>query len=157
MPLRVLLADDHDIVRQGLRALLEREGLEVVGEAADGREAVGLAQNLCPEVAVLDLAMPLMNGLDAAREILESSPRIGLILLTMQIEDHLIVAALRSGIRGYVQKTQAAEELYRAIGEVARGGVYLSSAVSRAVAASYLCQAALPPEALTPQERRGVS
>jgi len=83
VPIQVLLADDHLIVRQGLKALLEREGFKVVGEAADGHEAVRLAQALRPDVAVLDLAMPLLNGLEAAREILRISPRTRTILLTM--------------------------------------------------------------------------
>lgn len=154
MPLRVLLADDHQIVRQGLRALLEREGLEVVGEAADGREAVRLAQALSPDVAVLDLAMPQLNGLEAAREILQACPRTKPILLTMHTDDHQIVNALRSGIRGYVVKTQATEELVQAIREVTRGGTYLSPGVSRVVVEAYLARAEPPPDPLTRRERQ---
>ena len=117
--------------------MLEREGFDVVGEAADGREAVRLARELCPDVAVVDLTMPQLNGIAAAREILKSSPGMGLVLFTMHIEDHLVMRALRSGIRGYVLKTQAVEELCEAIREVALGGTYLSPRVSR-IAEPYL-------------------
>jgi DNA-binding NarL/FixJ family response regulator len=137
MSLRVILADDDQIVRDGLKRLLEREGFAVVGEAADGREAVRLARELYPDVAVVDLSMPQLNGIAAAREILKSSPGMGLVLFTMHTEDHQIVRAIRSGIRGYVLKTQAVEELCLAIREVALGGTYLSPRVSR-VAESYL-------------------
>ena len=154
MPIQVLLADDHLIVRQGLKALLEREGFTVVGEAVDGHEAVRLAQALHPDVAVLDLAMPLLNGLDTAREILRISPRTRTILLTMHPEDHYIFEALRAGIEGYVLKTQAAEDLVRAIREVFRGMIYLSPGVSRAVVQAYLTKADLPPDSLAPRERQ---
>ncbi|MBI4390888.1 MAG: response regulator transcription factor, partial [candidate division NC10 bacterium] len=107
MPLRVLLADDHQIVRQGLKALLEREGFDVAAEASDGLEAVRLARDLQPDVAVLDIAMPLLNGLDAAREVLQGSPRTKAILLTMHAEDHYVLEALRAGVSGYVLKTKA--------------------------------------------------
>jgi DNA-binding NarL/FixJ family response regulator len=140
MALRVLLADDHQIVRQNLRALLEREGLEVVGEAADGREAVRLAETLDPEMAILDLAMPYLNGLDAARGIQQTSPGTKAILLTMHIEEHQILAALQAGIRGYVVKAQAPEELVQAIREVSQGGIYLSPIVSRIVVEAYLAR-----------------
>ena len=154
MPIQVLLADDHLIVRQGLKALLEREGFTVVGEAVDGHEAVRLAQALHPDVAVLDLAMPLLNGLDTAREILRISPRTRTILLTMHPEDHYIFEALRAGIEGYVLKTQAAEDLVRAIREVFRGMIYLSPGVSRAVVQAYLAKTDLPPDPLAPRERQ---
>jgi DNA-binding NarL/FixJ family response regulator len=117
----VLLADDHQIVRQGLRMLLEREGIEIIAEAADGQEAVcAVSEGGCPDVAVLDLSMPGLNGLDAAREIHQICPRTGIILLTMHTEEHQIIAALRARVRGYVVKTQAAQELVHAIREVAR-------------------------------------
>lgn len=153
MRLRILLADDHLIVRQGLKGLLEREGFEVVGEAVDGREAVRLAQDLSPDVAILDFTMPLLNGLDAAREILRTSPRMGLILLTMHTEDHRVVRAIRAGIRAYVLKTQAAEELIQAIREVSRGGTFLSPGVSHVIVNAYLAKTDLPPDPLSPRER----
>jgi two-component system response regulator NreC len=154
MRLRVLLADDHQIVRQGLHGLLEREGFEVVGEAADGHEAVRRAEALHPDVAVLDLSMPQLNGIDAARGIQQASPGTKTILLTMHIEEHQIVAALRAGIRGYVVKTQAAEELVQAIREVSRGGIYLTPSVSRVVVEAYLSSAELPADPLAPRERQ---
>jgi DNA-binding NarL/FixJ family response regulator len=155
MPLRVLLADDHQIVRQGFRALLEREGLEVVAEATNGREAVRLAQTLKPNVAVLDLVMPLLNGVDAAREILQVCPGMHVILLTMHTEEHQIAAALQAGIRGYIVKTQAVEDLVHAIREVARGEIYLSPGVSRVVVGAYLGGRA-PSDPLSPRERQVV-
>jgi len=100
LPLQILLADDHQMVREGLKMLLERAGFKVVGEAADGQEAVRLVRDLVPDVAVLDLAMPLLNGLDAAREIVRASPRTRPILLTMHTEDPYVMAAgRRQGLR----------------------------------------------------------
>ena len=101
MPIQVLLADDHQIVRQGLRAMLEHEGYKVVGEASDGREAIRMAETTHPDVAILDLAMPVLNGLDAARDILRGSPRTKAILLTMHTEDPYVLEALRAGVSGY--------------------------------------------------------
>jgi len=153
MPLRILLADDHQIVRQGFRAILERNAFHVACEAADGREAVRLAQAHRPDVAILDLFMPQLNGLDAAREILESNARTAIILLTMHAEEHQIIAALRAGIRGYVIKTQASEELIKAIGEVAAGGIYLSPGAYGAVVAVYLSGRNVAADPLTSRER----
>src|SRR5689334_16799757 len=104
MPVRVILADDHEMVRQGLRALLEAENFTAVGEASDGREAVRLCEALHPEIAILDLSMPVLNGIFAAREILKGSPRTRIVLLTQHTEDHLVLEALRAGVTGYVLK-----------------------------------------------------
>lgn len=153
MPLRILLADDHQVVRQGFRALLESQGFEVVAEAADGREAVRLAEIHDPDVAVLDLSMPHLNGLDAAGDILRRVKGIRLILLTMHKDEHQIVAALRAGVRGYVLKSQAAKELTQAIHEVANGGMYLSPGVSRVVVDAYLAGRNTPANPLAPRER----
>jgi DNA-binding NarL/FixJ family response regulator len=152
MKLRVLLADDHDVVRQGFRALLEREGVEVVGEAADGREALRLAEALQPDVAVLDLSMPGLNGLDAARTMLQSRPKLGVVLLTMHNDEQHIIAALRAGVRGYVVKTQAAAALTEAIRQVAEGLTYLTPSVTRLVVDAYLAGRDAPPNPLTPRE-----
>jgi len=154
MSLRILLADDHVIVRQGLRALLDRERLEVVGEASDGREAVRLAMTLRPEVAVLDLAMPLLNGMDAAREILKTDPRTKVILLTMHTEDRYVLEALRAGVSGYVVKTRAAGDLLQAIREVQRGHFYLSPGISRVVIEAFLAKGDPPSDPLTSRERQ---
>ena len=137
MAIRVLLADDHVIVCQSLKAVLEREGFQVVGEAADGREAVRLARALRPDVAALDVSMPFLNGLDAAREIQKACPRTRTILLTMHGEDSYVLRALQMGIRGYVLKSQAVTDLVRAVQEVSRGATYLSPGVSAAVVEAY--------------------
>lgn len=154
MRARVLLADDHRIVRQGFRALLEREGVECVAEASDGLEAVRLAKLHRPDVAILDLSMPQLNGLDAGSEIVKACPATGVILLTFHTEEHQILAALRAGVRGYVVKTQAVQELVDALSEVTRGGIYLSSSVSRVVVSAYLTSSEPVPDPLTPRERQ---
>jgi len=153
VPFRILLADDHLIFRQGLKGVLEREGLQVVGEAVDGQEAIRRARDSSPDVAVLDLTMPLLNGLDAAREIVRVSPRTRPILLTMQSEDPYVLEAMRAGIKGYVLKTQPSTDLIQAIQEVSRGRVYLSPGVSRAVVEAYVGKTELPPDPLSPRER----
>jgi DNA-binding NarL/FixJ family response regulator len=153
MATRVLLADDHTIVRQGLRVLLQREGFEVVGEAANGAEAVRLATETMPDVVVLDYGMPLMNGLVAAREIMAACPRAKLILLTMHADDRYVLEAVRLGVKGYVVKSQAPTDLVRAIHEVLNGMMYLSPRVSRTVVQAYLAKSELPPDPLTPRER----
>jgi DNA-binding NarL/FixJ family response regulator len=153
MPIQLLLADDHQIVREGLRSMLEHQGFRVVGEAADGREAVRLAATTHPDVAILDLAMPVLNGLDAAREILRGRTGTRAILLTVHQEDPYVLEALRAGISGYVLKTQAAPDLVQAIREVVRGAVYLSPGVSRVVVDAYRSKVDLPPDPLTPRER----
>ena len=154
MSLRILLADDHPIVRQGVRVLLEREGFEIVGEATDGREAVELAQQTKPDVAVLDLTMPRLNGLDAGRELLRNGDTLNVILLTMHTEAHQVAAALRAGVRGYVLKTQAAEDLVRAIQEIVTGRIFLSPTVSTVVVNGYLSGEKAPPDPLAPRERQ---
>ncbi len=154
MPLKILLADDHEIVRDGLRALLEREGFTVVGEASDGREAVKLAQDQQPDVAVLDLSMPSLNGVDAAKEITRVSPKTKAILLTVHAEDQYVLTALRAGISGYVLKTKATADLVQAIKEVSLGKTYLSPGVSGAVVQAYLSKTYFPPDPLSSRERQ---
>ena len=151
MPLQIFIADDHQMVREGLKMLLERAGFKVVGEASDGQEAVRRVRDLVPDVAVLDLAMPLLNGLEAAREILRDSPRTRPILLTMHTEDPYVTAALRVGVKAYVLKTQAAPDLIQAIEEVSRDRIYLSPGISRTVVEAYLAKT--EPDPLSPRER----
>jgi DNA-binding NarL/FixJ family response regulator len=138
MPTRVVLADDHVIVREGVKALLERERIEVVGEASDGREAVRLTEALRPDAVVLDIAMPILNGLDAARLIHRVAPATLMFLLTMYAEDHYLLGGLHAGVRGFVLKTQAAADLVRAIREVQAGGIYLSGGFCRTLVDAYL-------------------
>jgi two-component system, NarL family, response regulator NreC len=150
---RVLIAEDHVVVRQGLKALLEREKFDVVGEASDGHEAMRFARELMPDVAILDLVMPGLNGIDATRAIHEQCPEVRTIALTMHTEDQYVLAALHAGFRGYVLKSQAASHLVRAIREVCRGEIYLSPAVSRVVVDAYLGRKSLPEDPLTQRER----
>jgi DNA-binding NarL/FixJ family response regulator len=152
MPLRILLADDHVIVRQGVKNLLTQAGYDVVGEAADGREAVQMARDLRPDIALLDLAMPLLNGVDAAREIRKVSSQTKPILLTMQNEGPYVTEAFRAEAKGYVLKTQGARELCEAIREVSRGSVYVSPSISESVF-SIPHESAQPSDPLTPRER----
>jgi DNA-binding NarL/FixJ family response regulator len=153
MPIQVLLADDHPIVLRGLKILLEREGLRVVAEAADGREAVARAAEVHPDVAVLDLAMPILNGLDAAGEIMQTSHATKTIILSVHGEDQYILAALRTGIHAYVLKTQAFADLVQAIREVHRGTTYMSPGISRAVVEAYRGRAEPPHDPLSLRER----
>jgi two-component system, NarL family, response regulator NreC len=153
-PVRIVLADDHVIVRQGLSLLLAGAGFEVVGEASDGHEAVRLAHELEPEVVVLDVVMPVLNGLDAAREIQHASPRTKAILLTSRQDEQMVLEALQAGIRGCVQKTHQAQDLIQAIRDVAAGGVYLSPAFSHCVVEAYRTRTTLPPDPLSRRERQ---
>jgi len=154
MPIRVIVADDHQLVRQSLRVLLEREGFGVVGEAANGQEALQLAEKLHPEVVVMDLAMPVLNGIDAAREIQRVSPKCKTILLTMHADRQYILEGLRNGAKGYVMKTHAASDLVRAIREAARGGTYLSPEISAAVIQAYQNHTEIPRDPLSSRERQ---
>ena len=151
--MKILLADDHQIFRDALRALLERNGCEIVAEAADGRQAARLARRVAPEIAVLDLGMPLLNGVDAAREIQRRAPGTRTILLTMFEEAVYVLAALQAGVRGYVLKAQAAADLMRAIHEVLRGAIYLSPGISRIVVDAYLNKRTALDEPLSHRER----
>lgn len=153
-PRRVILADDHVIFRQGLRGLLERAGFDVVAEAGDGHEAVRLTREHSPDVAILDFAMPLLDGSSAAEEIARTSAETRTILLTMHAEEPYIARALQSGVRGYVLKTQSATELVGAIREVVQGGFYLSPAVSSTIAHVYQAKNEALSDHLTLRERQ---
>jgi DNA-binding NarL/FixJ family response regulator len=135
--LRLVLADDHVLVRQALRSLLEKAGFGVVGEAADGREAVRLVRSENPDVAVMDIGMPQFNGLNAALELTQTCPHVRLIVLTQHDDPLYVAEALRCGVKGYVLKNQAARDLVSAIEGVCRGEVYLSPGVASAVAEAY--------------------
>src|SRR3989442_1379130 len=153
MAIRVMVADDHPVVRQGLKFLLAREGFSVVAEASDGREALRQAEEIRPEVAVLDLAMPHLNGLDAAREIMKISPGTKTIILTQHTEEPYILEALRAGVHGYLLKSQAMPEVIQAIRDVHHGKLYLSPAISDVVVGAYREQGGPSRDPLTPRER----
>jgi DNA-binding NarL/FixJ family response regulator len=154
MPTRIVLADNHALVRQGLKALLEREGFQVAAEASDGRELIRLVAASRPEIAIVDISMPILNGIDAARELQKSSQRTKTILLTRHDEDQYVTAALRAGVKGYVLKHQAATDLVHAIQQVCRGGIYLSPSISRTVVEAFLSKTDLPADPLTTRERQ---
>jgi DNA-binding NarL/FixJ family response regulator len=153
MATRVLLVDDHAIVREGLRALLAGAGLLIVGEASDGRAAARLARKLQPDVVVMDIGMPILNGVDGAVAVRRQSPGTRVVALTVHSDDHYVKAALRAGIRGYVIKNQAAVDLVTAIDQVSRGSVYLSPGVSPAALDSVLDDREAAAPRLTPRER----
>jgi two-component system, NarL family, response regulator NreC len=154
MPIRIVLADDHVLVRQSLRSLLEREGLQVAGEASDGQECVRQVETLHPDIAVMDISMPILNGLDAAREMSRTSPKTKTILLTQHDEGQYISEALEAGVKGYVLKSQVANDLLLAIRQVSRGQVYLSPGVSRGVMEAYRSKSEKSKNPLTLRERQ---
>jgi len=132
--IRILIADDHGIVRTGLKLLLDRiPEMEVAGEAADGREAVRLAAELRPDIVIMDIAMPLLNGLQAAAQVIHENPRTGVIFLSMHTDESYIVKALDAAARGYLLKDNADEDMERAIRAVAAGKPYFSPAIAQAM------------------------
>jgi two-component system response regulator NreC len=154
MSIRVVLADDHVLVRQSLKSLLEREGFQVVGEASDGQDAIRKVESLHPDIAVMDISMPTLNGIDAARELSRSFPKTKSILLTQHDEDQYISEALEAGVKGYVLKSQAASDLVQAIKQVSRGQAYLSPGVSLAVMDAFRSKSEKPSDPLTARERQ---
>jgi DNA-binding NarL/FixJ family response regulator len=154
MPIRIVLADDHAMIRQGLKLILVTEGFEVAGEASNGVEAVNLCESLRPEVAILDISMPLLNGLDAAREILKLHPQTKIILLTAHTQERYAVEGLRYGISGYLLKENAADELVQAVQAVGRGAIYVASGVSRSVVQAFSAASNDSGQQLTSRERQ---
>ena len=153
---RVLLADDHKILRQGLRTLLEREkDIQIVGEADNGRSSVKLTGELAPDVVIMDVAMPDLNGIDATRHITEAEPRTRVLALSMHSDGRYVKGMLQAGARGYILKDCAAEELTHAIRTVMAGQVYVSPGVTGAIVNDYVRQlsAADGPATLTRRER----
>ena len=140
-PIRVVLADDHDILRQGLKMLLSLQSeLQVVGEARTGREAVEVVDHLEPDVVVLDISMPEMDGLEACRLIRAQHPTIQVLILTMHESEEYFLQDLRVGASGYLIKKAAPAELQMAISTVARGGAFLYPGLAKALIRAYLSQ-----------------
>ncbi len=137
--MKVLIADDHGIVRTGLRLLLEKlPDMELVGEAVDGRQAVRMAQELRPDVVVLDIAMPLLNGLEAAAQIVKENDRVGVIMLSMYADESYVLRALDAGARGYLLKDKADDDIERAIRTVAGGRPFFSPSIAQALLEDYV-------------------
>jgi DNA-binding NarL/FixJ family response regulator len=137
--IKILVADDYDVVRAGLRVLLEKqEDMEIVGEAADGRQVVRLAEELGPPVIVMDLALPRLNGIDAAAQILHRDPEAKIILLSGYADQESVVRALTAGVKGYLVKDSVHADLVRAVRAVAAGSSFFSPAIAQALAEDYV-------------------
>jgi len=154
----IVLADDHHIVRQGLRVLLEGQpDFQLVGEAGDGLEAVQLTERLKPDVLIIDLMMPSLNGLEATRQVSQRSPHTRVVILSMHANEAYVLEALRNGAAGYVLKDSSAADLVHAVREVVAGRRYLSSPLSERAIAAYIQKASDvtldPYEMLTNRER----
>jgi DNA-binding NarL/FixJ family response regulator len=138
MGIRVLLAEDHHIIRQGIRSLLEKEiGIQVIGEAEDGRETVRLAGELKPDVVIMDVSMPNLNGVEATRKICETDPEIKVIALSVHSDDQYVSGMLTAGASGYLLKDCVLLELVKAIESVANGQMYLSASIAKGIVQEY--------------------
>lgn len=150
--IRVLLAEDHTIVRKGLISLLKDEmGIEVIGEAENGREAINKVEELMPDIVVMDISMPLLNGLDATRQIKKRFPDVIVLILTMHIDDAYIFEVMQAGASGYIIKKAVPTELVSAIQAVYQGDIYLSPKVSKKVIQEYLKQVDSGKEKIEPK------
>lgn len=140
-PIRILLADDHPVVRDGLRALLEREAdMSIVAEAADGRETVRLAEEQSPDVVIMDLAMPIMNGIEATRRIVAKSPHTAVVILSMHQDESYVLGSLNAGAKGYLLKDSMRKEVIEAIRAVSQGRSFLTRKVSAMLQEDYISQ-----------------
>ena len=159
-PLRLLVADDHELVRKGLRSVLEQQpGWQVAGEASDGREAVAKAKELKPDVTVLDISMPSLNGLEATRQMIKQDAGAKVLILTVHDSDPLIQDVLNAGARGYVLKSDAGKDLVTAVDAVRRNKTFFTAKVGQMVLDGYLekkprpANSDAPPSRLTPRQR----
>lgn len=157
--IRVLLADDHQLIRSGLRLMLEREAdIIVAGEACDGREAVALAKSLRPDVVVMDIGMPNLNGIEAAHQMTQDRPKVTIVMLSMHSDESYVLRALRAGARGYLLKDSAEADLIKAVHVVAGGKSFFSPSVSKVLLDDYVRKLKRsgtddPFDLLTPRER----
>lgn len=153
-PPRVLIADDHEVVRKGLRTLLEEQpGWQVAGEACDGREAVEKAKTLRPDVTVLDISMPTLNGLEATRQMMKNNPQSRVLVLTMHESDPLIREVLGAGARGYLLKSDAGRDLVNAVDAIRRNKTFFTARVAQMVLDGYLDKKVAKPDTETPRDR----
>jgi DNA-binding NarL/FixJ family response regulator len=162
-PVHILLADDHEVVRKGLRALLETQpGWKVIAEATDGREAVEKAQSMHPDIAIVDIGMPSLNGLEATRQIVKKAPRTRVLVLTMHDTNPLIQQVVKAGARGYVLKSDVASDLVSAVEALTHDQTFFTSKVSQIILDRYVGKSDVPenvadPDSpLTPREREVV-
>ena len=140
-PVRILLADDHIVMRNGLRLLLERQPhLQVVGEAADGRQAVALCESANPDVVIMDIAMPNLNGIEAARQIVNRNPRTAIAILSMHSDESYVIRALKAGARAYLLKDSAEADLLAAVRALTEGKSFFSPAISKILVEDYMRQ-----------------
>lgn len=138
-PVRILLADDHTIVRHGLRRMLEeRPEFQVVAEACDGRQAMRLAEQHKPDVAIVDVAMPLLNGIETTRQLVRKVPGIKVLVLSMHVDEVYVTQMLRAGAAGYLLKDSADSDLFQAVTAIARGQSFFSPAISRLMVDEYV-------------------
>jgi two-component system response regulator NreC len=138
---RILLADDHDIVRKGLRYLLENRGdMEVVGEAVDGRQAVKMVEDLGSDIVIMDIGMPLLNGIDAATAIVKKNPKTGVLILSMHSDEDYVLRALNAGVKGYLLKDTVEVDLIRAIESVQKGRTFFSPDITEVLLEDYVRQ-----------------
>ena len=139
MPIRILLADDHAVVRDGVRALLEKQpDMEVVAEAGDGREAAQLAEELRPDVVIMDIGMPNLNGIDATRRILAAHPQTAVVILSMHQDESYVLRSLKAGAKGYLLKDSLRSDVLDAIRAASQGRSYLTKKVSRMMQEDYM-------------------
>jgi two-component system response regulator NreC len=159
MPIRIILADDHTVMRSGLRLLLERQpNLQVVGEASDGKQAVDLAAAQKPDVVIMDIAMPHLNGVEAARQIAQRNPQTAIAILSMHSDESYVIRSLKAGARAYLLKDSAEADLIEAIRAITEGKSFFSPAVRKLLKEDYMHQLAEVGaedtyELLTPRER----
>lgn len=138
---RILIADDHGIVRKGLRLQLEQhEEFQVIGEAADGREAVRLAEELSPDVIIMDIAMPNLNGIQATTQLVKKNPNLGVIMLSMHSDESYLTRTLTAGAKGYLLKDSADQDLYRAVQSVSEGKPFFSPSIAKTLLEDYMRQ-----------------